>query len=193
MKQQYHRPSSETKWDACLDIEDQFMHWESINNSIIGYSDIQMRWFQYRINHNILATKSFLARIGLSESHMCSFCKDFPETITHIFWDCRFISPIWLEICSWIKDILNEDVVITVREALFGYSCLSNKYLVYNLVICLTKMYFYGQKLKENIPRFQQLKGYISHYCKVDKFICGKNMNLENHVYKWRGFSSLAD
>jgi len=51
--------------------------------------DRNLLWLQYRINHNILAIKSFQQKIGLSHNNKCTFCNNVIETLEHIFWNCE--------------------------------------------------------------------------------------------------------
>ena len=46
--------------------------------------DVKLRWFQFRIIHKILGVNSFLAKIGIKDSNLCTFCKVKEETIKHI-------------------------------------------------------------------------------------------------------------
>ena len=50
--------------------------------------DSKLLWFQYRINHRILTTNTFLKKINISDDPLCSFCHDENETLEHLFWHC---------------------------------------------------------------------------------------------------------
>ena len=45
----------------------------------------KLHWFQFRINHNILATNYFLKKIKIIDDANCNFCQKENETIEHIF------------------------------------------------------------------------------------------------------------
>lgn len=50
--------------------------------------DIQLRWFQCRILHLVLATNSLLFEIKIINTELCSFCSthiEFFLTLTHLF------------------------------------------------------------------------------------------------------------
>jgi len=47
--------------------------------------DNKLLWLQFRINHNILPTKKFLFKIGISSNKYCTFCKTNLETLEHVF------------------------------------------------------------------------------------------------------------
>ena len=49
--------------------------------------DSSLQWFQYRINHRLLSTKSYLYKVKIADSPLCPSCQ-VDETIMHMLWDC---------------------------------------------------------------------------------------------------------
>ena len=62
--------------------------------------DTNLRWFQYKLIHRILANNYFLHKIGIAESIQCTFCNLESETIYHLFWDCEYVKKLWIEILN---------------------------------------------------------------------------------------------
>ena len=58
--------------------------------------------FQFKFLHRILATNSFLKKIGITQSDLCTFCKTEVESLIHLFWSCRVPSIFWQEFKQWI-------------------------------------------------------------------------------------------
>jgi len=50
--------------------------------------EIKLSMFQFKINHNILATNVTLYKYKLSDTEMCPFCKVERHTIQHFFVNC---------------------------------------------------------------------------------------------------------
>ena len=48
--------------------------------------------FQLKILLRRLSTNSFLKKIGIRQSDICSFCKTEAESLIHLFWSCRVTS-----------------------------------------------------------------------------------------------------
>ena len=48
-------------------------------------ADNELKWFQYKIVNNVLATKHYLYKIKLSESDKCQLCNSQTETIIIFF------------------------------------------------------------------------------------------------------------
>ena len=54
--------------------------------------------------HRIIPTNSFLHKIKLKNTNLCTFCKIHDETIEHLFFDC----PVTQIFVKTIKTILQE-------------------------------------------------------------------------------------
>lgn len=48
--------------------------------------DVQLRWFNYRIVHQIFATNTYLYKFGIADSELCKFCGYNAETLGYLFW-----------------------------------------------------------------------------------------------------------
>jgi hypothetical protein len=44
--------------------------------------------FQFKLLHRIIPTNSFLHKIKLKNTNLCTFCKIHDEAIEHLFFDC---------------------------------------------------------------------------------------------------------
>ena len=53
--------------------------------------DCNLRWFQHKLVHRILASNTYLYKIGLKEIDFCSFCKTNPEILEHLFYECDHV------------------------------------------------------------------------------------------------------
>ena len=58
--------------------------------------------FQFKLVHRRLATNSFLKKIGIKQSDLCTFCKTEEESLIHLFWSCGITSIFWQEFKQWI-------------------------------------------------------------------------------------------
>ena len=58
--------------------------------------------FQLKLLHRRLATNSFLKKIGVKESDLCTFCKTDTDSLIHLFWSCGVTSVFWQEFKQWI-------------------------------------------------------------------------------------------
>ena len=81
----------------------------------------KLRSFQFKINHNILYTSEKLFRVGIKSSPLCTFCKQYTETLSHLFVECRKIETLWNEVKHnllkpyGIKSLQNKDIILGIN------------------------------------------------------------------------------
>ena len=76
-----------SKWEKLLNCE--ITNWSKyfiILKKSCKYSYLQN--FQFKLLHRIIPTNSFLHKIKLKNTNLCTFCKIHDETIEHLFFDC---------------------------------------------------------------------------------------------------------
>ena len=72
------------KWVAEVgDISDNDLR--LFNASISKFREVKLQDFQFKINNKILITNYFLWKIGKINNNLCSYCKEHPEKINHLF------------------------------------------------------------------------------------------------------------
>jgi hypothetical protein len=87
---------------------------------------------------------SFLYKTKLKDTHLCSFCKANDETIEHLFFDCPITYRLWQFISNRFK-LYFVNFVLNKENIFLG--CKDERLLL-NLLIILTKNYFYKLNFK---------------------------------------------
>lgn len=131
-------------------------------------------------------SNTFLYKIALVESPLCTFCKEFPETILHLFSECGVVNSLIREVVSWLNGIMNETITLTAKEIILGIS--SNKFNTLNLLIVLLKYYVYKNRAKNLLPTFEGYIGDVQACYKCEQYISRKNMTEDIFKKKWRMF-----
>ena len=132
----------QNKWQAEIgDITEN--EWKSYFLSTKKWHEVKLRDFQYKINNNILVTNSFLAKINKIDSGVCSYCKEQPEKIHHLFLSCPKVKNFWRELREWLNTNVNIELSLEDREILFSYT--GNNELV-NYIYALAKLFIYQNK-----------------------------------------------
>jgi len=67
--------------------------------------DTKTREFQYTILNKYLPTNSFLYKVGLKPSPLCTFCDEESETLEHLFIYCHVTEKFWLDFISWCNKL----------------------------------------------------------------------------------------
>ncbi len=162
--------------------------WKDVCDLNFTFStDTKYRWFQYRINQNILATNSFLKKINIRNDDLCTFCNISQETIKHLFIDCPVSKIFWNNVKSWIRTKTNVDLELISATILFG-----SKYdLVLTLIMVLAKYHIYRAKMLEKLPELNTLKQEIKYYYKLLKYQAVCNFEIDKLLVKWNLWQSL--
>ena len=78
------------RWSELLEIDN--IEWKNIQKLPFRITkNCKLQWFQYRIINRTLGTNSFLFKIKIVNSKMCTFCQREEETIEHILWECEYV------------------------------------------------------------------------------------------------------
>ncbi len=161
-------PSGKTKWNSIYNFSDDI--WKKIYLwPHVTTKNTTLKWFQYRINHNILATNRFLNMIKIVDNPLCTFCNSTPETIKHLFWDCEVSKKIVNELRMWLET-KNICIVIDEHSFIFGIYPSTTK-LFKQQILLETKYYLYYCRCSKVIPKLSQLQNRIQLLYETSKSI----------------------
>ncbi len=178
-------PSGKTKWNASYHFSDEI--WKRIYiwpHTVTKNSTL--KWFQYRINHNILATNEFLCKIKIINSPLCTLCKKYSETIKHIFWECEVTKRIIKEVQEWL---VSKNITLEVEEQSFLFGIYQNSGSIFIQQILLeTKYYLYYCRCSKMIPNMDVLKQRIKLLYETSKMTAVMENKYEQFVKLWEDF-----
>ena len=150
----------------------------------------KLRSFQFRLLHNSIPTNDKLFLWGITESDKCTFCNIETETIIHLIWDCPTAKHIWSQLTSWIKNVSNRTIKVTLKNIIFCGLAPKAMDCVNTICIVVTQ-YIYSVRCLKKIPNFACLKSKILDAHNLEKYIAIKNNKLKKHEIKWKGFKLL--
>ncbi len=174
------------KWATELDLQNNDTFWKQINIGVKSPMEVQLQWFQYRIIHRIIGTNSFLYKIGLSESPLCTFCGQTLETILHLFWECPVVGQLIHEVKIWLGDVYEMIIELTGSEFILGRPL--NRDTILNLALIILKYHIYKQKLKNCRPNLIGYKKELVSYYKLEQYIYTKNLKGDVFHNRWEHF-----
>ena len=177
-------------WATELDLgeNDNILWWKKVNTAVKGPMEVHLRWFQYRIIHRILGTNTFLHKVGIAESPLCTFCGQMPETILHLFWDCSVVSRLVEEAQEWFSFVYQERVELMCREFILGMP--SNTPNILNFALIILKYYIYKQRNRNCRPTLTGYKNDLKHHYNLEEYIYMKNTKGEQFQKIWEPFHS---
>ena len=103
----------------------------------------KLQWFQYRIINRILGTNSFLFKIKIVNSKMCTFCQREEETIEHILWECEYVQAFLNEFELYVEQKTNLQLVFTKKSFILGILEINKG--IQNTLILWLKYYIYSK------------------------------------------------
>jgi hypothetical protein len=82
-----------------------------------GVPICQNKWdTQFKLLHNIVYTKEWLQRMGLSLNGSCHVCKE-KETVLHLFVHCKFFDSVWIEVFNKFNDFFLRTLNILAEKS----------------------------------------------------------------------------
>ena len=128
------------------------INWDKIHQrNFFSSINTRIRSFYFKLFHKAIALNDFLFKIKRKDSPNCSFCKDVPETIVHVFIECNVVKPIWDETISVINQKSNKILIPSIFDKMFGYQ--EDMFITY---IFLVLKYYVNFKV--NTPTFKDLR-----------------------------------
>ena len=124
----------------------------------------------------------------LYNSQVCSFCKDEPERIIHLYWSCKHVQSFWSSFFHWINETSDSEISYNREDILFG------KFegpKIINLIICLGKYHIYRRRLMKSLPCLELFKIECSHYYKIEKYIFQVKCQLQDFNSRWTPMAHL--
>ena len=172
----YTAPNCIRKWDQVADTD-----WNTIFKlPFVAIRDSKVHYFQFRFLHRIIGVNSFLHKIKISESPLCSFCGEVEETIEHLFWDCIHVQLFWSNVCNQCIKI---DFKLSGPIVFFGYTAKLNHPL--NFFLLNAKHYIFSCK-------FNNTKPIVSVFKKKFKFLLSVEEYITKH-YPNKSFTAYAE
>ena len=155
---------SQQKWlEDCNGINNENFQWNAAYRLASKCTkSTKLIEFQFKLLHRRIPTNEFLVKIGIKDTPQCSFCKEEPEKLIHLFWLCPKTDSFWQSVITWLnhRKIIPDNYSIADIVAL-GLRPDSSKYhCQVNFCFLLARHYIWLCKAKENLPR---LKGFIQY------------------------------
>lgn len=186
-------PVAQRKWQNELTLP-MGSQWNEIY--ILPYKitkDTNLQWFQYRIIHRIIATNTFLFKIGIKDNDKCTFCNTEAESLLHLFWNCTYTQTFWRELEEWLKQECNHtDLSLTKENIIFGISN-NKKDVILNLIILLGKRFIYKMKYKNTKPCLLVFKKDLKFNYNTEKFIAYCNCKWSKFNERWTAYTTMMN
>jgi hypothetical protein len=177
---------NQEKWEKQLNTKISQKEWNCIYATPFEItSDSKIQWFQYRIVHKIIGTNSLLHKMKITNDPLCTFCKQYDETIEHLFWECHFSKII-------INSLFPVQSFSFVNKTNFLLGLSVKKSHAINTIFILTKLYIYKCKMNKHVPSINGTKNYLKYEYDNLKSIATSKNNLESFERDWGEILSVS-
>ena len=144
-----------------------------------------MRIFQFKLIYRKTAIQSFLYKIGISTSSMCTFCENHEQTLSHLCVNCEKVRSFWNVILAWLKEKNIRNVLFTDEEYFFG-TLIINKFYFVKTVFFFAKYFIFTCKVQNVIQIFPSFQRALKHLENMERIIALKKNRLD--LQKWQIF-----
>ena len=123
----------------------------------------RLKEFQFKFLHRRISTNDFLFKIGIKDDSKCSFCREAPEKLLHLFWKCPKTESFWTDMtlrltqCKIIPN--NNSLECTVAMGLTPDS--SQYHYQINFCCLLARHFIWLCHTKETIPHIDGFRRYL--------------------------------
>ena len=118
----------------------------TIHSDIFRITNVpKYRSFQYRLLQRGLVTNIQLNKWNNKPSDLCYYCKEFKETLVHLFFECQIVKGFWTEIGDYIKSKYHYQINMTAANIILN-RVIEKKNHVINFLVLLAKQYIYSQR-----------------------------------------------
>ena len=94
--------------------------WDSIRSNMCGIRyHTNLKWLQLRILRRSLHTNIILSKYNHSVHELCNFCKNEPESISHLFFYCSVVKNLHTELNVFLN-MVNIYLPFDCKTLLFG-------------------------------------------------------------------------
>ena len=183
---------SQIKWDRNCESDNCYKpDWKNAYKLAFRCTkSTKLARFHYRFLHRILPTNCFLTKIGLENNSNCTFCGDFPEELSHLFWHCKKSTSFWDDLILWLKEkaitpaIYQKSMTVLLGLKPESFSCHSHNVLL-NFRLLIAKFFIWCCKIWETPPN---INGFLP--------LLSSQYNIESYTYteenkKWDPLTEL--
>ena len=182
-----NQASNAQKWLRDIGV----FHNETICEIRMSTRNTYLQYFHYRIACRIVATNTFLHRIGKVESPLCSFCKNQSETLRHILWDCTVVQDYISKITRYLKTYYDTNIAFQIKSWIFPRA--SDEGCIRVLISTVAKLVIFKAKYNETIPDVHYFHALLKIEAKNEKCYALKTKTTKQFLKKWGKISKIID
>ena len=140
--------------------------------------DIKITMFQYKIIHNILATKMSLFRAKMSDNDVRPQCLADTHSLDHMFLRCSSVIAFWKTFRNWWTNKTKQQLTLSNSMILYGVFDKTEHGYSLNYVLLTAKFSIYCSGLHDEKLSFDSFLIRLKEKLKIQKEIAFNNKSL---------------
>ena len=180
-------PNCQTKWENIIDSTS--VNWKTVHQMPFKTCvDAKLKCFQHRFINRILATKSFLHKINITDSPLCEMCNQEVETIEHVFLYCTKTESFWTKFVDLIHRKTNNRIYLDNKIKIFGVTL---KERMFNMLLIMAKKFIYSCKIRKIDLDIKSFIAEVKNVYSIEQYYFRKNMKTDEFKKRWAGWKHM--
>jgi hypothetical protein len=175
------------KWQQYLNIDTSPVKFHKIPFKCC--KDKNLQWFQCRINYRILGTNYVLEKMKIKPSNVCGYCKNYPETIQHLFCECVKVTPFWNNFKNLFQQCSKQILEMNKTDIIFGNLKFDN---ILNTALILAKQYIFRYRTSGAEPNIMEFKQVFKYHYEIENKIALKYLNIDKFNSNWIPYNTIV-
>ena len=124
--------------------------------------------------------------LDIASNNLSTFCREEPETLIHLFCDCKIFGSFWINVFDWILARFYMKIPSNNFYKLFGFHAQYIDNQLVNLMLLSARSLVYRSKYSKTTPNMLPTCFYAIISIKKSKhYIAKKHNKLQFHYKKW--------
>ena len=153
--------------------------------------DNDLIWVQYKVLYRILGTNDLLFKINRHDDGKCSFCKEYNETILHLFVQYKNVQNFWSELKTNMQLILGIDLAIDPSTIILGNLLTKVDAIPLNTVYLAAKLYIFRKSKLNQFPNYSNFCNVFKKIYFEQEYVAKLELKTINFTKIWGHFSQI--
>ena len=102
-------------------------------------------YFQYRMQDIMTNSKLYKMNLNMLKTDpKCDWCTSTTQDMIHLFWECKYVTKLWIDLTNWINSWLDNGHLEIKKEMVFLFDIDAGNYTtIINLLMLISLRYIY--------------------------------------------------
>ena len=172
------------KWAIDLECDIEEFLWDAILQKARVLFIPSLKDFHIQFLHRAFHYNKKIATYRPHQSPQCTFCDTAPESYLHLFWQCKYVTPLWTALQTICYD--NVDM-----EDFSQFKCLLSNFQhsLLNILVTLMKHYIHVCKWTSRMPTVFGFVKVVGRTRNIHLKKCQHSHNVQKYYKLWEALA----